>query len=66
MSRNVCSWGYWGPRNKLPVLCWYAAERPDVVTTLIDANSEDDMLVWANRTGAQELQRGKLGVPRTY
>eukprot|EP00439_Symbiodinium_sp_Y106_P052668 s1425_g7.t1 len=48
--------------NKLPVLCWYAAERPDVVTTLIDANSEDDMLVWANRTGAQELQRGKLGV----
>ncbi|OLQ08382.1 hypothetical protein AK812_SmicGene8132 [Symbiodinium microadriaticum] len=49
-------------RNKLPVLCKYAAERPDVVTTLIDANSEYDMLAWANKTGARELHHGKLGV----
>ncbi|CAE7452988.1 unnamed protein product, partial [Symbiodinium necroappetens] len=48
--------------NKLPVLCKYAAERPDVVTTLIDANSQGGMLAWANKTGADELQRGKLGV----
>lgn len=48
--------------NKLPVLCKYAAERPDVVTTLIDANSEYDMLAWANKTGARELHHGKLGV----
>jgi len=47
--------------NKLPVLCKYAAERPDAVTTLIDANADISMLRWANTT-AQELQRGKLGV----
>ena len=49
--------------NKLPVLCKYAAERPNAVTTLIDANAGSSMLRWANTT-AQQLQRGKLGVPR--
>ena len=48
--------------NKLPVLCKYAAERPDAVTTLIDANANIDMLRWANTT-ARQLQHGKLGVP---
>jgi len=47
--------------NKLPVLCKYAAERPNAVTTLIDANAGSSMLPWANTT-AQQLQRGKLGV----
>ena len=52
--------------NKLPVLCKHAAERPNAVTTLIDANAGSSMLPWAN-TAAQQLQRGKLGVPRmTY
>ncbi|CAE6969653.1 unnamed protein product [Symbiodinium sp. CCMP2456] len=47
--------------NKLPVLCKYAAERPDAVTTLIDANAGSSMLPWAN-TAALQLQPGKLGV----
>eukprot|EP00439_Symbiodinium_sp_Y106_P038089 s2995_g4.t1 len=51
--------------NKLPVLCKYAAERPNAVTTLIDANADSSMLPWAN-TAAQQLQRGKLGVKHYF